>query len=208
MRRGIVSLDVRDRCSVPGRPAPRAEDPGPRRRGAARRRAPRRAGVLAAAFAACLSLSARGEESVGAETAEDARILVENSIAVARSALAKEGRFDPFGFFVAPDGRVQRVTPRRDVALPGPAESLALLEAAFRQRAQAGECRAMALVADVVIALPGGGQSDALQVAIEHRSGYCQDLFHPYERSSDGTIRFGEPISSRRKGKVFPECGP
>jgi hypothetical protein len=164
---------------------------------------------LACAFglAACIAGRARGEDPVPAEAAEDARILVENSMAVARDALAQDGRFHPFAFFVAPDGRVQRLTPRQDAAVPGPAETLALLEAAFRQRAQAGECRAIALVADVVIALPDGGQSDALQVSIEHRSGYCQDFFHLYERGADGGIRFGEARSRPRAGTVFAECG-
>jgi len=163
--------------------------------------------ACALALAALIPLPARAEDTVSAEAAEDAKVLVENGVAVARSTLAKEGSFHPFAFFVAPDGRVQRVTPKRDVALPAPDEALALLQAAFRQRAEAGECRAFAVVADVVIALPGGGQSEALQVGVEHRSGYCQNFFHPYERRSDGTIRFGEPLSSRRKGVVFPECG-
>jgi len=163
--------------------------------------------ALALGLVACAALPGGAAEPVPAEATGDARILVENAVAVARSALAHEGRFHPFAFFVAPDGRVQRLTPRSDVALPGPAESLALLEAAFRQRAQAGECRAIALVADVVIALPDGRQSDALQVAIETRSGYCEDFFHPYERGDGGEIRFDEPISRRRKGSVFAECG-
>ena len=166
--------------------------------------------ALACAVALAVGPAAptRAGDTVSAEAAEDARILVENSIAVARSTLAKEGRFDPFAFFVAADGRVQRVTPKHDVAQPAPDQAIALLQAAFRQRAEAGECRAFAVVADVVIALPGGGQSDALQIGVEHRSGYCQNFFHPYERAPDGTLRFGEPISSRRKGVVFPACDP
>ena len=173
-----------------------------------RRSANALAAAIMLALAAPIPLPGRAEDTVSAEAAEDAKVLVENGVAVARSTLAKEGSFHPFAFFVAPDGRVQRVTPKRDVALPAPDEALALLQAAFRQRAEAGECRAFAVVADVVIALPGGGQSDALQVGVEHRSGYCQNFFHPYERRSDGTIRFGEPISSRRKGMVFPNCDP
>ena len=153
-------------------------------------------------------LPARAEDAVSAEAAEDAKILVENGVAVGRMTLAKEGRFHPFAFFVTADGRVQRVTPKSDVALPAPDEALALLQAAFRQRAEAGECRAFAVVADVVIALPGGGQSDALQVGVEHRSGYCRNFFHPYERKTDGTLRFLEPISGARKGMVFPNCDP
>jgi hypothetical protein len=169
----------------------------------------RRPGVArtwALALVASAPLAARAGD-VPPEAAEDVKVLLENAIAVARATLAKEGRFHPFAFFMASDGRVQRVTPKQDVALPSPDEVFALLQAAFRQRAEAGECRAVALVADVVISLPGGGQGDALQVGVEHRDGYCQDFFHPYEREPDGTLRFGEPLSRRRRGAVFPGCG-
>jgi len=157
-------------------------------------------------LAACLACTAHAADSLPPEAAEDARILVENAVAVGRTLLAKEGAFHPFAFFVTDDGRVQRVSPKQDVRLPSPDEVLALLQQSFRERAEAGECRAVAVVADVVIALPGGGQSDALQVSIEHRDGYCANFFHPYERNTKGTLRFLEPISSPRKGIVFPEC--
>jgi len=157
-------------------------------------------------LAACLACSAHASESLPPEAAEDARILVENAVAVGRSLLAKEGAFHPFAFFVTDDGRVQRVSPKEDVGLPSPDDVLALLQQSFRERAEAGECRAVAVVADVIIALPGGGQSDALQVSIEHRDGYCANFFHPYERDTKGTLRFLEPISSSRKGIVFLEC--
>ncbi|TFG96467.1 MAG: hypothetical protein E4H11_03365 [Myxococcales bacterium] len=159
-----------------------------------------------AILTACLAWSARAADSVSPEAAEDARILVENAVAVGRIRLAREGSFHPFAFFMGADGRVQRVSPKQDARLPSPDDVLALLQQAFRERVQAGDCRAVAVVADVVIALPGGGQSDALQVGVEHQDGYCANFFHPYERATDGTIRFLEPISSERKGIVFPDC--
>jgi hypothetical protein len=63
------------------------------------------------------------------------------------------------------------------------------------------------MVSDVVISLPGGGETDALHLAIEHHSGYCQDFYHPYERAPDGAIRFLEPLSRPRRGTVFASCG-
>ena len=164
--------------------------------------------ALVAILVACLASPAPGVESVSPETAEDARILVENAAAVARQRLAKEGEFHPFAFFMDADGRLQRLSPRQDARLPSPDAVLLLLQQAFRERAQAGACRAVAVVADVVIAMPGGGKSDALQIGIEHRDGYCVNFFHPYERRSDGTLRFLEPISSARAGIVFPDCEP
>ena len=166
----------------------------------------RRARACLAVLAACLAGSARAAESLAPEAAEDARLLVENAVAVGRTRLVKEGEFHPFAFVMAADGRVQRVSPRQDASLPSPDQVLLLLQQAFRERALAGDCRAVAVVADVVIALPGGGQSDALQVGVEHRDGYCANFFHPYERKTDGTLRFLEPLSGARKGIVFPDC--
>lgn len=166
----------------------------------------RTAPTLAALLAVLLGAPAPAAEPFAEDTAEDARILVENAIAVARDRLAREGEFHPFAFFMAPDGRVQRMSPRPDAALPSPDDALLLLQQAFRERAAAGGCRAVAFVADVVIALPGGGESDALQVGVEHRDGYCANFFHPYERQRDGTLRFLDPIAGPRKGVVFPDC--
>jgi hypothetical protein len=184
---------------------PRAQ----RSRGGARRDRPRRrrrSGALIA-LAASLALEARAESGASPEAEEDARILAENSVAAARASLAAEGDFDPFAFFVAPDGSVQRLTPKRGVAPAAPQAMLGLLQEELRRRAAAGECRAVALVADVRIALPDGGETDAFQVTIEHRSGHCQTFFQPFERAEDG-LRFGGPIARRRPGAVFPECAP
>ena len=193
-----------------GAPRPDARAPGVAPpRGTSRPSSPtRRARACLAILAACLAGSARAAETLAPEAAEDARILVENAVAVGRIRLAKEGEFHPFAFFMAADGRVQRVSPKQDASLPSPDQVLVLLQQAFRERALAGDCRAIAVVADVVIALPGGGQSDALQVGVEHRDGYCANFFHPYERKSDGTLRFFEPLSGARKGIVFPDCQP
>src|SRR4030095_11917036 len=128
---------------------------------------------------------------------EDVQLLVDASLASARKTLGEQGDFHPFAFFMNPQGALRRLTPKQDAALPEPEALVDLLQKAFRQRAAAGECRAVAGVADVVIAAPGGGERDALQIGIEHRSGWCRNLFYPFERSEEGTIRFRAEISGR-----------
>ena len=185
-----------------------------RRVGAHRRPLRGRTALLVAALACTAPASAQppamappsSEAPTSAEAQEDVRLLVDTSLAVARKTLSEEGDFHPFAFFMNPEGGLQRLTPKKDAALPEPDALLQILQQSFRERAAAGECRAIAVVADVVIALPGGGESDALQIGIEHRSGWCRNLFYPFERAADGKLRFEKEISGRRDGVVFPGC--
>jgi hypothetical protein len=137
---------------------------------------------------------------------DDVAILVDSGVGVAKKELAERGELAPFAYFMALDGRVQRLTPKQGVELPPSEALLELLQASFRERAAAGECRAVAVFADVVIGLPGGRQSDALQVGVEHRSGFCANYFYPYRRDTDGTLRFEPPVRSARQGVVFDTC--
>lgn len=183
------------------------EDECPGRRRGRRARGRATAFVAALACAAAASAQAPDAPPPPAEPREDVELLVDASLATARKTLGEQGDFHPFAFFMTPEGALQRLTPKRDAALPEPAALVTLLQQTFRQRAQAGECRAVAVVADVVIAVPGGGgERDALQIGIEHRSGWCRNLFYPFQRSEDGTVSFGEEISGRREGVVFPGC--
>jgi len=137
---------------------------------------------------------------------EDVALLVEGGVEIAKKELVERGELAPFAFFMALDGRVQRVTPKQGVELPPSEALLELLQASFRQRAAAGECRAIAVFADVVIALPDGRQSDALQAGVEHRSGFCANYFYPYRRAPDGALAFEPLVSGRRRGVVFDGC--
>jgi hypothetical protein len=165
-----------------------------------------RRGLAAAALAAWIGLAAQAGGQAPPEAAQDARLLVENGIAVARNALRDGDAVFPFAFFMDPDGRVQRLSPKPSQRLPAPEALLDLLERSFRERAEAGECRAVAIVVDVRIALPGGGETDAVQVGVEHRAGHCENIFYPYARTPQGELRFDDPITSRRRGVVFSSC--
>jgi hypothetical protein len=188
-----------------GHPVTRSGSPLPSR--AARRTPARRPRITAALAAlACAALAATEAPPPAAQDQEDVQLLLDTSLSVARKTLSEQGDFHPFAFFMKPDGSLQRLTPKADAALPEPEAMLQLLQQSFRERAAAGECRAVAVVADVVIALPCGGQSDALQIGVEHRSGWCRNFFYPFEKSPGGEIRFQPQISGHRVGAVFPDC--
>ena len=96
-----------------------------------------------------------------------------------------------------------RVAPSESIEFPTNDKLVATLENGFREAADAGRYRAVAILADVIIALPNGTQSDAIQVALEHRQGFCRNVFYPYTLSDEGSLSFHKPISGAREGKVF-----
>ena len=58
----------------------------------------------------------------------------------------------------------------------------------------------------MVIALPGGAQTDAIQIGLEAASGRCADVYFPYSRTAAGELRFAAPISGARTAVVFERC--
>ena len=67
-----------------------------------------------------------------------------------------------------------------------PAELLAFLEMSLRQGVTEGKYRAIALFVDVRVEVPGQVEkTDAVQAGLEHRTGYCVDVFLPYEKQED-----------------------
>jgi len=72
-------------------------------------------------------------------------------------------------------------------------------------RASKSDYRAVAIFSDVSIAMHGK-QTDAIQAGLEHVSGYCVDVFTPYGRMVQNEPVYGEPVSAKRQGKVFPDC--
>ena len=85
-------------------------------------------------------------------------------------------------------------------------ELLQTLEKGFADAAVKGKYRAIAIIADVVIAMPDGRESEAIQLALEHREGFCRNVFYPYTLSKEGTLSFNDPVSGKRTGKIFTAC--
>jgi hypothetical protein len=172
-------------------------------------RRPRRAAALAIA-ATLLAGSAAGQTPVPADQPDpDLSLLVDAGLAFARARLTQpdaQGELLPFAFVVRADGKLQRVAPSAGRELPSPESLLQLLGQAFRDDARTGAYRAVAIFADVLIALPDGSQTDAIQVGLESASGRCADVYFPYTRTPEGALRFAEPIAGARTAVVFERC--
>src|SRR5689334_25220904 len=129
-----------------------------------------------------------------------------DGIVFAEHMLAEHGEFYPFGRTLTTDGRIQVVGAQASTDHPKSQELIDMLLQAFRTGAQAGEHRAIALFFDVRVQHPGTREKvDAVQVGVEHRDGYCADVFFPYTLER-GTPRFGAVFAQRRDGVVYADA--
>jgi hypothetical protein len=174
--------------------------------------------ALLAALICFAALPGPGEEDATNRARADADELVRNGLRFAERALKEAGGVSPFALVMASDGRISRLQPAARRQMPSPRELLDELEATLRDRAHSGELRAVAVVSDVVIVLPEGGESNAIHVTWEHGSGACADLYVPYMQEGSlpgkkkkevvrGELRFGERIEVPRRASMFQRCG-
>ncbi len=153
--------------------------------------------------------SAAGETPATAppqDPEQEVRTLGDYGIAYTAKALQSGAEFYPFAFVMRMDGAIQRVAPSELPRFPTQVELLQTLERGFAEKAVNGKYRAIAIVADVVISMPDGRESDAIQLALEHREGFCRNVFYPYTLSEESILSFHEPVSGKRTGKIFTAC--
>jgi hypothetical protein len=137
---------------------------------------------------------------------QEVRTLGDYGIAYTTRALQSGAEFYPFAFVMRTDGAIQRIAPTELPRFPTQIELLETLEKGFAEKAVNGKYRAIVIVADVVISMPDGRESDAIQLALEHRDGFCRNVFYPYTLSEDSVLSFDAPLSGKRTGKIFPAC--
>jgi hypothetical protein len=135
---------------------------------------------------------------------EQLEVLMNEGIPFAEKMLREHGEFFPFGLVQKADGSVQQIDASDGREHPPSKDVVELLDRAFRRGAESGDYAATAIFVVVRVAPPGSATKiDAVQVGLEHRSGYCVDVFFPYQRSADGTFEWGELFASKREGSAF-----
>jgi hypothetical protein len=176
-----------------------------------------RIAALSAALVWLLALPVLGGENIRGNARADADELVRNGLSYAARTLNDSGALSPFALVMASDGRISRMQPAVQRRMPSANELVDELEVALRDRATTEDLRAVAVFSDVIIKLPGGGESNAIHATWEHRSAMCADLYVPYmqEDSVPGTkkkqlvrgeLRFGERIETPRQASMLQSC--
>jgi hypothetical protein len=79
-----------------------------------------------------------------------------------------------------------------------------VLRDSFSAMAEAGECKATAMVFDVRVDLPGTQKkSDAIQVCLEHAENYSAEVFFPYEIGHDRRVTYCGVFAQEGKHEIF-----
>jgi len=138
---------------------------------------------------------------------EEAEQVMDAGIPFAQKMLAAHGEFYPFGFAMTADGKVAAVAAGSSDEHPPSQQVIDDLMSAFRSGAAKGYYKVTAVFFDVRVQQPGTSEkTDAVQVGLEHVSGYCVDVFFPYSRTVKGEVNYGTAFASKRAGVVFGTC--
>jgi hypothetical protein len=136
---------------------------------------------------------------------QDAEALLTDILQFAKLMLVQYGAFHPYGGFMRNDGSIVEAgaeTPGNDY--PAGTTLVELLATDFRNRAKRGEIKAVAIVTDVRVALPGSTvKSDAIQVSVEHRDSYYMDVFFPYRVTADKRVEYGRAFAQAGQKRIF-----
>lgn len=112
---------------------------------------------------------------------EDASAVVNACVSYAKKMLRRYGSFGPFGYRMNGDGQVALEAVAQHGMPPEPPLLLGLLYQQLGERAKKGLLLAAATASNVTMDAPSKeGFTDAVMVDVEHRSGYCMQVFIPY----------------------------
>ena len=87
----------------------------------------------------------------------------------ARQMIERHGEFHPFGPSIATDGQIRLEAADPGHELPGGQRTIGLLTEGLREKALRQEITAAAICANIEMTGPDG-QSEAIQVAVEHQN--------------------------------------
>jgi hypothetical protein len=86
---------------------------------------------------------------------------------------------------------------------PKSSDLIAILKNSFRDLAKNNQCKATALVYNVVVPLSGRNRkSDAIQVCLDHVDNYSAEVFFPY-RLGDKQIVYRQTLAQKGKNEIF-----
>jgi hypothetical protein len=162
----------------------------------------RRAEMPNSGARAGLKMGRSGELAMDAKL--DSEKLMNSIFPLAERMLRQYGEFYPYGGYMKPDGTIVDVgAADPDTDHPKSRDLIHVLRSSFQEMARANQCRAVALVFEVSVPIPGSTRkSDAIQVCLEHADGYSVEVFFPYQIIDDEVV-YGESLAQQGKHEIF-----
>jgi hypothetical protein len=141
-------------------------------------------------------------EAMSAKT--ESETLMNAMLPLAEQMLRRGGEFHPYGGYMKPDGIIVDVGAEdTDTDRPKSKDLIYLLRSSFHEMVDKGQCKAVALIFNVVVNLPDSDRkSDAIQVCVDHAEGYSAEVFFPYRVVNDKVI-YGQVFAQEGKYEFF-----
>jgi hypothetical protein len=134
----------------------------------------------------------------------DLNRLLNSLLPFAQRMLAEHREFYPFGSSMKSNGEIVSVGADNGSEHPPSQNLIDLMAQTFEQQARVGAIRAAGICYDVLTIPPGQTRKiDAVCASLEHESGEAVDVFMPYEKMANGSIRYLESFATPRLPHFF-----
>ena len=135
---------------------------------------------------------------------EECEKLMNEMLPLAEKMLAEFGEFIPYGGYMKDNGDIVHVGAKKpETDRPKSNDLIEMLKSSFRNLADSDQCKATAIVFDVVIPLPDQDRkSDAIQICLDHVANYSAEVFLPYELI-DARVGYREMFAQEGKYELF-----
>jgi hypothetical protein len=135
---------------------------------------------------------------------QESETLMNEMLPVAKRMLREYGEFFPYGGYMKPNGEIVHVG-AKDPATDRPKSKdlIDILQSSFREMVRCQQCKAVAIVYDVIVPLPQSNRkSDAIKVCLDHSGHYSAEVFFPYHILNDEVV-FGEIFAQEGQHEYF-----
>jgi hypothetical protein len=128
---------------------------------------------------------------------EECEKLMSSLLPFAKKMLSEYREFYPYGGFMRPLGEIVHVGGKIEgTDHPKSADLINLLREKAVEVARKNESKAVAIIFDVRIKVPGTTEkTDAIQVCLDHREDYSTEVLFPYSIEDDGQVTYGAPFA-------------
>jgi len=133
---------------------------------------------------------------------EAVELLMNDGISFAKRMLSEYGEFHPYGRVLGADSKIVVVAVNDVNEYPIGAEYLQLLEDGLRDKASKDGDMAIATFANVPLRGKNAEPNEAIQVSLEHISGYSVNVYYPYS-INEGDVKYGDLIAMTRAPNIF-----
>jgi hypothetical protein len=127
----------------------------------------------------------------------DAEKLMGELFAFAEKMLKEYGEFHPFGGYLKKSGEMVHVGVEGGSAK----EKVGSLESSFRKLANEDCVRVFGIVTDIALPLDNQSKGDAVKIFLEHRDGYCAEVFFRYQLGD--VLKVTDTIAQQGERLIF-----